>query len=117
WTSVAPLSLYRNGFPAFPTLATDGRGLVGIAVTDFGGNAFLIESADGTFNAVTITIRNLTQNSDATITASDSPSTEYRPYVHCHLAYNDTTPHVVWSELQARKSGSTTAYFDSPSRL
>ncbi len=117
WTAVAPLSLYRNGFPAFPSLATDGRGRVGIAVTDFGGNAFLIESSDGTFNAGTITIRNLTQNSDATITAPDSTSGEYRPYIHCHLAYNDTTPHVVWSELQARRSGSTIAYFDYRSRI
>ncbi len=27
--------------------------------------------------------------------------------MHCHVAYNDTTPNVVWSELQARKSGAS----------
>ena len=117
WTSVAPLSLYRSGFPAFPSLASASNGRVGIAVTDFGGNAFLIESSDGTFNAGTVTIRNLTHNSDATITASDSTSTEYRPYIHCHVAYNDTTPHVVWSELQARKSGASIIYVDYHSRI
>ena len=47
----------------------------------------------------------------------DSTSTQYRPYVHCHLAYQDTTPNVVWSELQARKSGSTVVYYDWRSRI
>ena len=117
WTSVVSTSIFRNGYPGFPCLAAASNGRVGIAVTDFGGNVRLIESSDGTFNGGTITIRNLTNNTDATATASDSTSTQYRPYIHCHLAYNDTTPNVVWSELQARRSGSTLEFYDWRSRI
>ena len=117
WTAVAPSTLFRTGAPAFPSLAAASDGRVGIAVTDFGGDVFLVESRDGTFGAGTITIRNLTQYSDASITQTDSSSAEYRPYIHCHLAYNDTTPNVVWSELQARRSGSDIVYVDWRSRI
>ena len=34
-----------------------------------------------------------------------------------HLAYQDTTPHVVWSELQARKSGGQIFFADWHSRI
>jgi len=117
WASVAPNALFQNGYPAFPTMAAASDGRVGIAVTDFGGNVFLIESTNGTFNAGTIVIRKITTNVTATVTASDSTSTQYRPYVNCALAYNDTTPNVVWSELQARKNGSAVAYADYHSRI
>jgi hypothetical protein len=88
-----------------------------VAVGGFGGNMYLIESSNGTFAPGTITTRNLTNYSDASVVKGDSTSLEYRPYVHCHLAYNDTTPNVVWSELQARKSGTTLAFFDYHSRI
>lgn len=117
WTSVIPLSTFRNGYPAFPCLAEGSDGRVGIGVTDFGGNVYLIESSDGTFGAGTVRIRTLTSYSDASITSSDSTSTQWRPYIHCHVAYNDTTPNVVWSELQARKAGSSIAYADWHSRI
>ena len=117
WTAVAPTTLYRDGRPAFPSLAVASDGRAGIAVTDFGGNVFLMESSNGTFLPGTITIRNLTNYSDASIIKTDSTSTQYRPHVHCHLAYQDTTPHVVWSELQARKSGSGVTYVDWRSRI
>ncbi len=117
WTTIDNPSLYRDGRPAFPTLAVASTGRVGVAVTDFGGDVFLIESSNGSFAAGTITIRNLTNYSDASITSNDSTSMQYRPYVHCHLAYNDTTPNVVWSELQARKIGTEIQYFDWRSRI
>jgi hypothetical protein len=117
WTAIAPASLFRDGRPAFPCLAASSNGRVGVAVGDMGGNVYLIESSNGSFAAGTVTTRNLTNYSDATIIKSDSTSTQYRPYVHCHLAYNDTTPNVVWSEWQARKIGSTISYFDWRSRI
>ena len=117
WTSIVAASLFRGNQPAFPTIAAASNGRVGVAVTDFGGNVFLIESANGTFNAGTITVRTLTSYSDAAITAPDSTSTQYRAYVNCHLAYNDTTPHVVWSELQARRVSGQIQYFDWRSRI
>jgi hypothetical protein len=117
WTSFAPASLFRDGRPAFPSMAASANGRVGVAVGDLGGNVFLIESSNGTFAAGTVTIRNLTGYSDASIVKSDSTSLEWRPYVHCHLAYNDTTPNVVWSEWQARRSGTTISYYDWRSRI
>ena len=90
---------------------------MGIAVADIGGNVYLIESSNGTFGAGTITTRTLTSYSDASITATDSTSTQFRPYIHCHVAYNDTTPHVVWSELQARRVGGIVQSFDWHSRI
>lgn len=117
WSSVVAGSLFKGGFPAFPSMAASSNGKVGIAVGDFGGDMRLIESSNGTFGAGTITIRNLTNYSDAAITVGDSTSAQYRPYIHCHLAYNDTTPHVVWSELQARRIGGTIEYFDHRSRI
>jgi hypothetical protein len=117
WTAIAPASLFRDGRPAFPCLAASSNGRVGVAVGDLGGNVYLIESSNGTFAPSTITTRNLTNYSDATIVKSDSTSTEYRPFVHCHLAYNDTTPNVVWSEWQARKQGTAISYYDWRSRI
>jgi hypothetical protein len=117
WTVMAPASLFRDGRPAFPCLAASSNGRVGVAVGDMGGNVYLIESSNGSFAPGTITTRNLTNYSDATIVKSDSTSIEYRPYVHCHLAYNDTTPNVVWSEWQARKIGASISYFDWRSRI
>jgi hypothetical protein len=115
--AVMPASLFRDGRPAFPSLAVSSNGRVGIAVGDYGGNVYLIESSNGSFAPGTFTIRNLTNYSDATIVKGDSTSTQYRAWVHCHLAYNDTTPNVVWSELQARKVGTTIEYFDWRSRI
>ena len=117
WTAIAPAALFRDGRPAFPCIAASSNGRVGVAVGDLGGNVYLIESSNGSFAAGTITTRNLTNYSDATIVKGDSTSTEYRPYVHCHLAYNDTTPNVVWSEWQARKVGTTISYYDWRSRI
>jgi hypothetical protein len=117
WTAFAPASLFRDGRPAFPCIAASANGHVGVAMTDMGGDVFLIESSNGTFAPGTVTTRNLTHYSDASIVKSDSTSLEFRPYVNCHLAYNDTTPSVVWSEWQARKSGSVISYFDYHSRI
>jgi hypothetical protein len=117
WTSIAPSALYRGGLPAFPSIAASSNGRVGVAVPDFGGNVFLIESSNGTFAAGTITIRNLTSTTDAQVTSPDSTSTQFRSYIHCHLAYNDTTPNVVWSELQARRIGGQVQFFDHRSRI
>jgi len=117
WTAIAPATLFRDGRPAFPCIAASANGRVGVAVGDLGGNVYLIESSNGSFAPGTITTRNLTNYSDATIVKGDSTSTEYRPYVHCHVAYNDTTPNVVWSEWQARKMGTTISYFDWRSRI
>jgi hypothetical protein len=117
WTAVAPTSLFRDGKPAFPSMASASDGRVGIAVGDFGGNVYLIESSNGTFAPATIRIRPLTSYTDAQVTAPDSTSTQYRAYIHCHVAYNDTTPNVVWSELQARKVGSSVEFFDWRSRI
>ena len=117
WKSIDNPALYRDGRPAFPSLAVSPSGRAGVAVTDFGGNVFLIESSNGTFNAGTVTIRTLTSHLDAAIVAGDSTSTQWRPFVHCHLAYNDTTPNVVWSELQARRAGGSILYYDWRSRI
>lgn len=117
WTQVSPAPTYRDGRPAFPSMASSSNGRVGIAVPDFGGNVQLIESSDGTFAPGTITIRNLTNTTDAQVTAGDSTSTQFRSYIHCHLAYNDTTPNVVWSELQARRIGGQVQFFDHRSRV
>lgn len=117
WTAFAPAALFRDGRPAFPSLAASANGRVGVAVGDLGGNVHLIESSNGSFAPGTVTTRNLTQYGDASIVKGDSTSAEYRPYVHCHLAYNDTTPNVVWSEWQARRNGSTISYYDWRSRI
>ena len=117
WTSVISPALFRDGRGAFPVIARASNGRAGVAVTDFGGNVFLVESSDGTFQPATLTTRNLTGTTDAMVTATDSSSTQYRAYVHCHLAYNDTIPNVVWSELQARRSGTSVVFFDHRSRI
>ncbi len=117
WTLPAPTSLFRDGFPAFPAIAAATDGRVGIAVGDFGGNVYLIESSNGSFAAGTITIRNLTNYTDAQVTAADSTSTQYRAYINCAIAYNDTTPNVVWSELQARRVGGVVQFYDWHSRI
>jgi hypothetical protein len=117
WTTFAPTALFRDGRPAFPHIAVSANGRVGIAVGDFGGNVYLIESSDGTFAPATRTIRNLTNTTDAQVTVADSTSTEYRAYVNVHLAYNDTTPNVVWSELQARRVGGLVRFYDHRSRI
>jgi len=117
WVNPAPSSLFRTGRPAYPCIAASSNGRVGIAVGDFGGNVYLIESSNGTFAPATVTIRNLTGYTDAQVVKTDSTSTQYRAYIHCHLAYRDTTPNVVWSELQARKSGTTLVFFDYHSRI
>jgi hypothetical protein len=117
WARPFTFPMFRDGKPAFPAIAASSNGRVGIAVGDFGGNVYLIESSNGTFAPGTITTRNLTNYTDAQVTKADSTSTQWRPYVHCAIAYNDTTPNVVWSELQARKIGSTVEYFDYHSRI
>ncbi len=117
WISIMPTSLFRDGLPAFPSIATSTNGRVGVAVGDFGGNVYLVESSNGSFAPGTITIRNLTNTTDAQVTASDSTSTQYRSYVNCAIAYNDTTPNVVWSEIQARRVGGVVTFFDYRSRI
>ena len=117
WTSVFPASLFRDGRGAFPCIASASDGRVGIAIGDFGGNVYLAESPDGSFSPATLRIRALTAYTDAQVIKGDSTSAQYRPYIHCHLAYNDTTPHVVWSELQARRSGTSVLYYDHRSRI
>ena len=79
--------------------------------------SYLAESPDGSFSPATLRIRALTAYTDAQVIKGDSTSAQYRPYIHCHLAYNDTTPHVVWSELQARRSGTSVLYYDHRSRI
>jgi hypothetical protein len=117
WVTITTPSMFHSGHPGFPSLASSSNGRVGVAVGDLGGNVWLIESSNGTFGAGTITTRKLTDYADSQITKADSTSAQYRPYIHCHLAYNDTTPNVVWSELQARKVGSTIEYHDFRSRI
>ncbi len=117
WTAFFPTALLRDGRAGFPSMAAASDGRVGVAATDFGGNVFLVESSNGTFAAPTLTVRVLTSYTDAQVTASDSTSLQFRPSIHCHLAYNDTTPHVVWSELQARRSGGSVVYSDHRSRI
>lgn len=117
WTQIISLANFPDGDTGFPQIAAASDGRVGVAVSDFGGNVFLIESSNGTFGAGTITVRNLTNYSNASITAPDSTSTQYRPYIHCAIAYNDTTPNVVWSELQARREGGNIFYYDHRSRI
>jgi hypothetical protein len=111
WTNICPITLFRDSIPGFPTIAGSSNGRVGVAVTSFGGDVYLIESSNGTFAAGTIVTRRLTSYTDASITAGDSTSTQFRPYIHCSIAYNDTTPHVVWSELQARRIAGQVQYF------
>lgn len=117
WNAVAPASLFNNGEGAFPSVSSSSNGRVGVAMGDFGGNVWLIESSDGTFAPATMVYRKLTNYSDAAITAPDSTSTQFRPYLHCGLAYNDTTPNVVWSEFQARRIGGVVSYADHRSRI
>lgn len=117
WKNVDNTALYRDAMPSFPSLANATNGKVGIAVTDFGGNVFLIESSNGTFNAGTVTTRVLTSYTDGQIVTADSTSTQWRPFLHCHLAYNDTTPNVVWTEEQARKIAGEIRYFDWRTRI
>lgn len=117
WTSMAPASLFADSVAGFPSLAVSVNGRVGVAISDLGGNVVLVESSNGTFAPGTVVTRTLTNYSNATITAPDSTSTQYRPYIHCHLAYNDTTPNVVWSEVQARKSGAFVFFADWRSRI
>ncbi len=118
WRAIAPSGYFPpNGYSGFPSLAAASDGRAGIAVTDFVDDVFLIESSNGTFLPGTITIRNLTNFNDALVTKADSTSTEYRPYINCHLAYQDTIPHVVWSELQARRIGPGIEVFDWRSQI
>ena len=123
WKSITTPSLFPHSTlttpPSFgfPSIAHSSNGRVGVAVADIGGNIHLIESSNGSFATGTLTTRTLTNYSDATIIAADSTSSQFRPYIHCHVAYNDTTPNVVWSELQARKVGGVIQSFDWHSRI
>jgi hypothetical protein len=117
WTQLLPGSTFRDGLPAFPSMATSSNGRVGIAIGDFGGNVWLVESPNGNFTTGAVTIRNLTNTTDAQVTAGDSTSTQYRAYVNLDIAYNDTTPNVVWSELQARRIAGEVRFFDHRSRI
>lgn len=116
WTPVIPAGTIPGNSGGYPSLAAASDGRVGVAMTDFGQNVWLFESSNGTFNAGTVTARKLTNYSDATITQPDSTSNQWRPYINAHLAYNDTTPNVVWSELQARRAG-TVFYADWHTRI
>jgi len=117
WTSFVPAGTFPDGAGGYPSLAASSNGRAGVAMTDFGKNVVLIESSNGTFGAGTVTVRKLTNYVDASIVKADSTSAEWRPYINVHLAYQDTTPHVVWSELQARKSGGQIFFADWHSRI
>ena len=117
WITPFPSTLFKGGQPGFPAIAASANGRVGIAVGDFGGNVYLIESSNGSFAPGTVVIRNLTNYTDAQVTKADSTSVQYRPNVHVAIAYNDTTPHVVWSEMQARKIAGNVELFDWRSRI
>jgi len=117
WTAMAPATIFADSVSGFPAIGVSSNGRVGVAVTDFGGNVWLVESSNGTFAAGTIVTRQLTSYTTAAITAPDSTSTQYRPYLHCSVAYNDTTPNVVWSEVQARKKNGVLTYADWHSRI
>jgi hypothetical protein len=117
WTSIIDLGLFINELPEFPTIVGGSDGRVGVAIADNGGNIYLVESSDGTFDPGTITLTNITGYSTSSITDPDSTSTEYRPYVQCDIAYNDTVPHVVWCEMQARKSGDSFYLIDYQSKI
>ncbi|HEY6867876.1 MAG TPA: hypothetical protein VI792_11505 [Candidatus Eisenbacteria bacterium] len=117
WTSVVNMSMFKGGYSGFPSMASGSDGRVGIAIPEIGGNLWLLQSSDGTFSPATVTLRNLTGYSDASITAPDSTSTQYRPSINCYVAYNDTTPNVVWAELQARKIGTAIYYVDWRSKV
>ncbi|MBK8231304.1 MAG: hypothetical protein IPK72_12075 [Candidatus Eisenbacteria bacterium] len=117
WRSTVSSSIFRDGRPAFPCIAASVGSKVGVAMGDFGGDVFLVESSDGSFAPGTVSITNLTNYNDASITAPDSTSTQYRPFIHCHLAYRGTEPHVVWSELQARRVSGVIEFVDWRSRI
>ncbi len=117
WTTKISDASFPDGQSGFPCIAAATNGKVGVAMTDFGGQVRLVESSDGTFAPGTLTTTQLTSYNDANVVAGDFTSQEYRPYIHCHLAYRGTTPHVVWSELQARRDGSGVFYADYRSRV
>lgn len=118
WTSVVPdPGVFRDGTPAFPTIARGADGRAGIAVTDFGGNVFLYESPDGSFAPGTLTVTQITSYSDAQITDPGSSSDQYRAYVHCDLVYAGNQPNVVWSELQGRRDDLGVFFVDYRSRI
>ncbi len=120
WKSVAsvvPPSLFQDGRPAFPSISKGADGRVGLAFGDFGGNVFLLESSDGTFNTPTLTLTQITNYTDAMITVANESSLEYRPYVNCDIAYNGNDAHVVWSELQARRESGQIFYYDYRSKI
>lgn len=116
WTPVIPAGTIPGNSGGYPSLASASDGRAGVAMTDFGQNVWLFESSNGTFTAGTVTARQLTNYCDAAITQPDSTSNQWRPFINAHLAYNDTTPNVVWSELQARRAG-TVFYADWHSRI
>ncbi|PID78886.1 hypothetical protein CSB20_12760 [bacterium DOLZORAL124_64_63] len=120
WKSVesaVPRSLFQDGTPAFPSMAGAEDGRVGVAFGDFGGNVFLLESSDGTFEPNTLTLTEITSYQESDIVSGDETSQEYRSYVNCDLAYNGNEAHVVWSEMQARNEGGTIYFYDYRSRI
>jgi len=118
WNPVVDdVSVFRDGTPAFPSIAAGDDGRVGIAVSDFGGNVFLYESSDGSFAPGTITVTTITSYTDAAITAPDASSDEYRAFVHSDLVYEGNTPHVVWAELQGRRDAGGVFFVDHRSRI
>ncbi len=117
WASIIDHGIFIEGEPEFPSLGSGSDGRVGVAVVDFGGNVYLIESSDGTYDAGTVTQTSVTNYSQTSISDPDFTSTEYRPYVQCDIAYNGTEPHIVWSEMQARKSGDSYFLIDYRSRV
>ena len=54
WRTVDTPSMYRDGRPAFPSLAVASDGRVGIAVTDFGGKVYTSDSARWNAEAIAI---------------------------------------------------------------
>jgi hypothetical protein len=117
WTSIIDFGLFIDELPEFPSIAGGADGRVGVAIVDNGGDVFLVESSDGTFDAGTITLTNITGYSPDSITDPDSTSSEYRPFLQCDIAYNDTIPHIVWSEMQARKQGESFYLIDYRSKI
>ncbi|MCK4546981.1 MAG: T9SS type A sorting domain-containing protein [Candidatus Eisenbacteria sp.] len=117
WRSIIDLGLFIGETPEFPSIAGGSDGRVAVAVVDNGGNVYLVESSDGTFDPGTTALTNITNYSPDGITDPDSTSCEYRPFVQCDVAYNDTVPHVVWCEMQARKEGDSFYLIDYRSKV
>ena len=102
WTAFAPSTLFRDGRPAFPSLAVSSNGRVGVAVGDFGGNVYLIESSNGSYAPATVVIRKLTNYTDAQWSRRIPRDAASLVHPLPRRLQRHHPERVVWSELQAR---------------